>query len=121
MSVSASVFSQNYSDADNNTGASQWYQKTSGKVPVPTYEDERNLRNEYSKLFEAMPSPGDSIEVRLPTTPNIDDSPPTEEEVIWALKGMGRRKAPRASGIREENLRTWMEGATGDSPIHVKE
>jgi hypothetical protein len=37
----------------------------------------------------------------------VDDGPPSEEEVVAALKKLKLNKAPGASGIRVEDLRSW--------------
>lgn len=87
-----------------------WYREKPSHVPKPTRHEEEKTRLEYQALYTAVESPEDPVPVHV--TPSlIDDSPPTEEEICKALKGMRRGKSPGGSGIRVEHLLSWMEGA----------
>jgi exonuclease III len=84
-----------------------WYKDISGRAPKPTYNDESETRAEYEKLFSKEDPPGTAIPIHIRPRPEIADGPPTEEEVVQALKKMRLRKSPGASGIRVEDLRNW--------------
>jgi hypothetical protein len=107
---------ESYLTADNPKEAYRklqgWYKQRSGRPPKPTYRDEEITRKEYEKLFGAEEPPGEDIPIHIFPTPEIDDEPPTEQEIINALKKLRLGKAPGATGIRVEHLRTWMSGAT---------
>ena len=64
-----------------------WYREKPNHVPKPTRHDEEKTRLEYQALYTAVESPEDPIPVHV--TPSlIIDSPPTEQEICKALKGM---------------------------------
>ena len=99
-----------------------WYKERSGRAPLPTYKDEKVTREEYRKLYREEEPPGNDIPIHISPMPEINDEPPTEREVIKALKKLKLGKAPGATGLRVEHLRTWMSGATrAKDQIHVGE
>jgi hypothetical protein len=107
---------ESYLTADNPKEAYKrlqgWYKQRSGRPPKPTYKDEEATRKEYENLFGAEEPPGEDIPIHISPMPDINDEPPTEQEIIRALKKLKLGRAPGASGIRVEHLRTWMSGAT---------
>ena len=88
-----------------------WYRKKSGHVPKPTFQDEERTRSEYQALYTAEEPPGEPLPVHYTVTRSVEDSPPTEQEVCAALKGMKCGKSPGGSGMRVEHLKEWMNGA----------
>ena len=99
-----------------------WYKQSTGHVPKPTFRDEKRTRLEFETLFTEREPPGDPIRIHIDPRPTINDDPPSEEEIMMAIRGMGLNKAPGASGIRVEHLRQWMKGATQPkNPTFVEE
>jgi exonuclease III len=84
-----------------------WYKDVSGRAPKPTFRDEAATRTEYEKLFTEEEPPGEPIPIHINIRQEVDDGPPSEEEVVTALKKLKLNKAPGASGIRVEDLRSW--------------
>ena len=65
----------------------------------------------YDRLFQRVPLPdGEELEF-LYDGPAVDDTTPTEEEIITALYRMRNRKAPGMTGITVEDLKRWEQGA----------
>jgi hypothetical protein len=89
-----------------------WYKQRTGHVPKPTYKDEEITREEYTNLFSQEEPPGDDIPIHISPKPQINDEPPSVNEIMMALKKLRLGKAPGATGIRVEHLREWMSGAT---------
>jgi len=99
-----------------------WYKKRSGRPPKPTFGDEEATRTEYENLFTAEIPPGEDIPIHIHPTPQVNDNPPSEREIINALGKIKLGKSPGATGIRAEHIRTWMSGATrAKDPIFVRE
>jgi hypothetical protein len=99
-----------------------WYKERSGRPPKPTLGDAEATRKEYEKLFGAEHPPGEDIPIHISPTPHVNDDPPSEKEIIEALKRIRLGKAPGATGIRIEHLRKWMAGATkAKDPTYVGE
>jgi hypothetical protein len=77
---------------------------------------------EYEKLFSAETPLGEEIPIHIHPTPQVNDNPPSEREIIDALGKIKLGKSPGATGIRAEHLRKWMSGATrAKDPIYVGE
>jgi hypothetical protein len=86
---------------------SGWYKDVTGRAPKPTFRDEAETRSEYQKLFMEEEPPGESIPIHIHPRPAVDDGPPSEAEIVEALKKMKLNKSPGASSICVEDLRTW--------------
>jgi outer membrane PBP1 activator LpoA protein len=76
-----------------------WYKQRSGHVPKPTYKDAEVTREEYEKLFSTETPPGEDIPIHISPTPHVDDTPPSESEIIEALAKLKLGKAPGATGL----------------------
>jgi hypothetical protein len=87
-----------------------WYYHTTGRPMRPSYQDMWEVEREYSALFSAIPSPGESIPVLAPRS-DVDDAPPTEMEIATAIHRLRSGKAPGPSGIRPEHLKQILKNA----------
>ena len=88
-----------------------WYSKFTGKVPKPSAVKLTETKEIYDRLFQKVPLP-DGEELEFPYDgPTVDDTAPTEEEIITALYRMRNRKAPGITGITVEDLKRWEQGA----------
>ena len=87
-----------------------WYKVASGRPPKPDFRDAAETRAEYETLFTDMPPSGNPIPLCMEKF-QINDDPPSEDEVVTALKSLKNRKAPGASGIRVEDLKRWYHNA----------
>ena len=63
-----------------------WYKPRTGHVPKPTYKDEEVTREEYANLFSQEDPPGEDIPIHISPTPQINDEPPSVNEIKMALK-----------------------------------
>jgi hypothetical protein len=89
-----------------------WYKEAPEYTPKPMLLDETKTRAEYERLFTAEQPSGNPLPLHYNPT-EVNDHPPSEEEVQKALKGMKRKKAPGGSGIRVEHLLEWMNSEKG--------
>ena len=83
-----------------------WYKDVTDLPPKPTYHDEAKIRREFEALFSRVEPEGEPIPLHYEGDP-INDGPPTEVEVVQALKRLRFGKSPGVSGIRAEDLRQW--------------
>ena len=83
-----------------------WYKDRGGRFQRPTRHDLNLTTKEYRTLFSAIASSGDPLPIHVPPA-NINDDPPTEDEILTALKHMRRGKVPGPSGMRVEDLLRW--------------
>ena len=76
----------------------------------------------YDRLFQKTQLPMDETLKFMYEGPAIEDSAPTEEEIIVALYQMRNQKAPGMTGITAEDLKRWEQGANpaeGTNLIHT--
>ena len=99
-----------------------WYREVSSLPPKPTYGDEEKIRKEFQALFSRVEPEGEPIPVHYEGG-LVDDGPPTEEEVVRAVRRLKFGKAPGASGIRAEDISNWYKLARvpeeGAIPLRV--
>jgi len=87
-----------------------WYRSAGPRPHKPSREDINLTRAEYANLFdEALPSE-DEIPLHAPQF-DIDDTPPTEGEVVTQMKKLRNNKAAGATGITAEHLKDWFDRA----------
>ena len=87
-----------------------WYRDVGPSPPKPSPEEINLTRTEYENLFsEAAPEePPFPVHVEAA---DIDDSPPSEYEVVQNLKKLRNNRAAGVSGITAEMLKEWYEAA----------
>ena len=61
-------------------------------------------------LYSYVPSLGTNIPISVKPAP-VDDSVPTEDDIEWAVKHLGRNRSGGPSGMRAEHLKMWLAAA----------
>jgi hypothetical protein len=87
-----------------------WYRQASDRPPKPSRQDLESVTRERIDLYTARPPPGAPIPVLVEPFP-IPDSSPTYEEISLAVKRLRRGKAPGPTGLRTDNIKTWLAEA----------
>ena len=62
------------------------------------------------ELYSQVAPPGDNIPVTV-TSSEVDDSVPTEDEIVEAVKKLRRNRSGGPPGIRAEHLKGWLVAA----------
>jgi hypothetical protein len=86
-----------------------WYKTRQTKPSNPTNKEMDTIWLEYKELYtKKNPS---SLSIRTYVNYDIQDTTPTEQEIVQALSAMQLRKAPGASRISVEQIRKWFHHA----------
>jgi hypothetical protein len=83
-----------------------WYRYRGGNIPKPTNHDLEQISQEYASLYSAIPLPNDPLPINVEPA-FVNDDPPTENEILDAVRHLKRGKQPGASGIRVEDVLRW--------------
>ena len=62
--------------------------KATGKVLKPTYGEEKKTRETFQALFKQEEAPGDPLPSYYVPEKEIPDGPPSEEDIMAAIKRM---------------------------------
>jgi hypothetical protein len=89
-----------------------WYRFSGGKPPKPARADLAEITEEYRELGTRRDLPVAHLPVRLNQPFVIEDDVPTETEIACAVQRLRPGKAPGPSGIRADDLKTWLNMAT---------
>lgn len=85
-----------------------WYRKRNGYISKPTIHDLDRISKEYSSLYSTVPLFNDPLPINVKPT-KVPDGPPTEDEILKAVRHLKRGKQPGASAIRVEDILCWHE------------
>jgi len=89
---------------------------------VPSWADLEKTTAEREELYTREDPPGDPIPVVV-TPFDIEDAPPTDEEIATAVRRKKSGKAAGISGLRAEDFKAWLAAAEreeGDSAYEPK-
>jgi hypothetical protein len=64
----------------------KWYKKQTGTQTKPTPAEADRVGAEYQALYTAENPPGDPLPIHMSPRPMINDSIPTENEIVEALR-----------------------------------
>ena len=87
-----------------------WYRDVGPRPPKPSREEINFTGAEYENLFSEEEPVGDPIPIRVDAV-DINDDPPTEEEVVASLFKLKNHKAAGASGITADKVKEWYHAA----------
>ena len=87
-----------------------WYRAAVNRALLPARDTLERITAERVELYSHVPPQGDNILVTV-TLSDIDDSVPTEDEILEAVKKLRRNRSGEASGIRAEHLKGWLVAA----------
>ena len=87
-----------------------WYKAAVNRAPPPTRAMLERIMAERIELYSHVPPPGDNILVTV-TPSEIDDSVPTEDEIVEAVKKLRKNRAGGASRIRADHLKGCLAAA----------
>ena len=101
-------------DSPNARGAWRrmkgWYRAAAKRGPPPAQAPLERITAEQTELYRRVPPPGENIPVNVDPT-HIDDSVPTEDEVVEAVKKLRRNRSGGPLGIRAEHVKGWLAAA----------
>ena len=83
-----------------------WYREVGPRPPKPSAEELNLTGSEYANLYAEEAPSEDPIPIHVDSF-DIDDDPPSEDEIRRALMKLRNNRAAGASGITVENLKEW--------------
>ena len=83
-----------------------WYRDYSEPISPPLSCDLIQTRSAFQSLYSAHSPPGPAIPIHV-SPASVDDTSPSETEIVSSIRKMPRRRSPGASGIRPEDFLRW--------------
>lgn len=87
-----------------------WYRDAGPRPTLPSQEAIDTTRVEYEQLYQRNPPTLPEIPIHINPF-SINDTPPSEEEVVEVLGTLKNGRASGPSGIRVEDLKKWHKDA----------
>ena len=90
-------------------GMQKWYRDNPEITTNPTRDDIDKIQNEFKTLYSKNENKEEILKTYVKY--NIKDDTPGEEEIIKSLKKLRNGKAPGASGISVDEIKSWYKRA----------